>query len=85
MREGAQVAQLVKCLLLAQVMILGSWDPAPTSGSLLNGESASPSALPPLLVYVRVYVCVCVCSLFQINKILKKKRGDERKMLSTLA
>ena len=40
---GTWVAQCVKRLPLAQVIIPGSWDPAPTSGSLLNGDSASPS------------------------------------------
>ena len=36
---------MVKHLPSAQVMISGSWDPA--SGSLLSGESASPSASAP--------------------------------------
>ena len=40
------MAQSVKCLPPAQVMILGSWDRAPAAGSLLSRESASPSPLP---------------------------------------
>ena len=40
--RGAWVAQLVKRLPLAQVMILGSWDLA-RIGLLLSRESASPS------------------------------------------
>ena len=48
-RRGAWVAQLVKCLPSAQVMISGSWDRALLSGSLLSEESASlsPSATSP--------------------------------------
>ena len=44
---GAWLAQLVKRLTLAQVMISGSWDGAPGSRSVLSRESAWPSA-PPL-------------------------------------
>ena len=43
---GTWVAQLGKHLSLAQVMILGSCDPVPF-GSLLSGESASPSSSVP--------------------------------------
>ena len=45
--RGAWVAQLVKHLPLAQVMIPGSWNRAPESVSLLSGESASPHSAPP--------------------------------------
>jgi len=55
---GAWVAQMVKHLPLAQVMIPGSWDGAPAWGSLLGGEPASPSTVPP----------ACALSLYQINK-----------------
>ena len=41
--KGTWVAQLVKRLPLAQVMIPVSWDPGPTLGSLLSREFASPS------------------------------------------
>ena len=42
------VAQSVKHLPSVQVMISGSWDQAPWSGSLLSPESVSPSPwLPP--------------------------------------
>ena len=60
--SGTWVAQLVKCVLLAQVMILGSWDQAPCSvGSLLL---PLPLCTPPMLSL----------SLSRIkNKILKKK------------
>ena len=62
---GAWVAQSVKYLPLAWVMIRGSWDGAstssPTSGSQLSAEPASPSPL-------------CSCCLFlQINKVFLKK------------
>ena len=50
---GAWVAQSVKHLPLAQVMISGSWDQSPHQApcSVLSGESASPSpsASPPAL------------------------------------
>ena len=47
--RGAWVAQLVKCLPSAQVMILGVLGLSPTAGSLLGKVSAcpSPSAPPP--------------------------------------
>ena len=59
---------LVKRLPSVQVMISRSWDQAPhQSGSLLNGESASPSPPPAPLVFT--------CSLSQINTDnLKKKK-----------
>ena len=63
---GAWVAQLVKCLPLAQVMIPESWS-SPASGSLLRRETASPFPSVPLPSH----------SLSQINKILKKKKTIE--------
>ena len=45
--RGACVAQSVKRLPSVEFMILGSWDRAPMSGSLLSGESASPSPSEP--------------------------------------
>ena len=58
----AWVAESVKHLPLAQIMIPGSWDGAPCRGSLLSGEPASPSATPP----------ACALFLKYINKIFKK-------------
>ena len=60
---GTGVAQTVKRLPLAQVMIPESWI-KPSSGSLLSGESASssPSAC----------CSPSLCSLCQINKFLLK-------------
>ena len=43
----AWVVQLVKHLPSVQVMLSGSWDRAPQLGSLLSGESASPSTPAP--------------------------------------
>ena len=60
--EGC-LSDSVMRLLLAQVMIPGSWDRSlsPTSCSLLSGESApSPSAAPPTCVHAHV------CSLSNI-------------------
>jgi len=55
------LSSLSVCLPSAQVMISGALGSSPTSGSLLSGESASPSPpLPPPYC------------LSQINKILKK-------------
>ena len=54
----AWVAQLVKHLPLAQVMIL-RW--SPSLDSLLNGEPASPSAVPLLVLSLSL-------SFYQINK-----------------
>ena len=56
---GCLMAQPVKCLPSAQIMISWSWMEA-MPGSLLSGESASPtpSAAPPTWVF----------SLSQINK-----------------
>ena len=56
------MAQSVKHLPSAQVMISGSWDQVPASGSLLGRESASP--FPP----------ACALSVSQINKFFLKKK-----------
>ena len=45
----------------AQVMIPGSWDGVPRSGSLHGGDPASPSAAAPP-------PCLCALTLCQINK-----------------
>ena len=45
--RGIWVVQSVKCLPSTQVMIPGSWDGAPASGSLLSKESTSPSSSAP--------------------------------------
>ena len=45
--RGSWVAQLVKCLPSAQVIISGSWELSPTWGSPLSRESASPSPSTP--------------------------------------
>ena len=58
---GTWWLRLVKCLPLAQVVMLGSWVWAPTMGFLLSGEPASPPAHLPAL------------SFSQINIYLKKK------------
>ena len=50
---GAWVAQPVKRLPSAQVMISGSWDRVPASGSLLLGEPASLPLPLSLLVHSR--------------------------------
>ena len=60
------MAQLVKHLPSAQVMISGSL----TCGSLLGGEPASPLAAPSASV---LYFSLCLC---QINKIFKVMRLD---------
>ena len=62
---GTWVAQLVKHLPLAQVMIPGLGS-SPLSGSLLSGESAFPSAPPP----------ACALALSQINLFLKMDYSD---------
>ena len=51
---GAWVTQSVKHLPSAQVMTPGVLGWSPASGSLLSGESASPST-PPLLMHQRAH------------------------------
>ena len=68
--RGAWVAQLVKRLPFAQVMITGLGVEL-HRGSLLNGESASPSPLPFPLAHV-LSVCLSLFCLKYIDKILKK-------------
>ena len=48
---GAWVAQLVKCLILAQVMISQSASLSPTTGSVLTAQSLEPASdsVPPSL------------------------------------
>ena len=60
--RGTWVAQLVKCLPSAQMMIPGSWDRAPL-GSLLSGQPASlsPSIPPTCTLWLSLSLC-------QINK-----------------
>ena len=63
--QGTWVVQSVKHLPWAQVMILGSWDPAPHGESLL---------LPlPLLLPLIMLSCLLSLSLSQIHKIFKNK------------
>ena len=70
------MAQSVKYLSSAQVVILGSWDQAPESSSLLSGEpvSPSPSAPPPITF-----------SLSQINKIFKKIKYMKKMITMTVS
>ena len=65
---GHRVAQLVKHLPSAQVLIPRSWDQAPTSDSLLSWEPASPSPLLMLFLALSLFF-----SLSQINKKIFKK------------
>ena len=58
---GTQVAQLVKHLASAQVMISGVLGSGPASGSLLSGKSTSPSA-------PYSHLCTRSLALSQINK-----------------
>ena len=73
-----RVAQLVKRLPLAQVMIPASWGLSPASGSLLVREPASPSA--------SAWHSACArslsLSLWQINKIFKNKKKTVLSMVS---
>ena len=66
------MAQLVKHLTSAQVMISGSWDQVPCWGSLLSGESASPSpSVPPARLVLSL-------SHSQINKIFKQNKTMQK-------
>ena len=62
------MAQPVKHLLLAQVMILGSWDPVPSKASCL-----AENLLLPLPLLLPLLVLSLSLSNKQINKIFKKK------------
>ena len=53
---GTWMAQWVKHLPLAQVETLGSWDGVPSTGSLLRGESASPSPSTSSQAYACLYL-----------------------------
>ena len=70
--RGALVAQLVKCLLSAQVMISGSWDRA-----LRRAPCSLGSLLLPLSLPAAPPACTLIYSLSlsvkEVNKILKKK------------
>ena len=72
--RGAWVAQLVKQLTLAQVMISRFVGSSPASGSMLTAQNLEPasdsvspslSACPPLVLSL---------SVSKINKTLKKKQ-----------
>ena len=70
---GTWVAQSVKHLPSAQVMIPGFWDQAlspASSGSLLRRESASPSTSPPTRALS--FAFSLSCSQINKNKHLKK-------------
>ena len=67
--RGAWVAQSVKCLPSAQVMISGSWDRAPHQVPPLGACFFLPT--PPACV-PSLAGCLYLC---QINKILKKKKN----------
>jgi len=64
------VAQLVKRLPLAQVMILESLDRVPHPAPCSAGCLLLPLTLPPLMLSLSF-------SLSQINKIFKKKKKKE--------
>ena len=66
--RGTWVAQSVKRLPLAQVMIPGSWDPGP---------HWAPCSSRNLLLPLSLLLLLLVCSLFlcQINKIIKTKQS----------
>ena len=59
--RDAWVAQLVKHLPLAQVMIPGFWD-----GAHIGAPSSVRCLLPPLSLPAVPYLCLC--TLCQINK-----------------
>ena len=62
---GTSLAQSIKHLPLAQVIISRSWGQAPTSSSLLSGKSACASPATPLSVYA--------ISISQINIVFKRR------------
>ena len=69
------MAQLVKCLPLAQVVILASWDRVLHQAPCSEGEPASPS--PPFLcsLFLSASVAVSVpCSQINKENVKKKKR-----------
>ena len=67
--EVAWMAQLIVHLSLAQVMISGSWIELHAS-SLLSGESASTTSVPPLPA-----ACVYMHSLCNFSQIIRTKRN----------
>ena len=71
--RGTWVAQLVKHLPLAQVMILRFWDEVPSLGSLLSRESASPSA-PPHSCSLSFMLALCLSKIFKKFKKYKKEQ-----------
>ena len=71
-KNGAWVAQLVKRLPWAQVVIPESWDQAPRWAPCSAGNLLLPLCLP-----LPLFILVHVCSLSQINKIFKKISEEE--------
>ena len=77
---GAWVAQLVKSLTSAQVMISQSVSSSPASGSVLTAQSLEPaldSASPSLSAPPLIMVCLCLSQkeIKTFKKIKEKKKG----------
>ena len=77
--RGAWVAQSVRRLTLAQVMIIQFVSSSPTLGSVLTAQSLEPtsdSVSPPLSAPPMLTLCVC---LSIINKLKKKKKSKSER------